>query len=162
MSFSRGRAVEAGVEIRAFRAADEAACEAILRGLPEWFGIEESLVQYVRDLSVYETFLAWEGDRLAGFLALREHGPWSAEIHVMAVHRDRHRRGIGASLVEEAERRLRQRGHEYLQVKTLGPSRPDASYGKTRAFYMARGFRPLEETALWGETNPCLIMVKRL
>jgi ribosomal protein S18 acetylase RimI-like enzyme len=154
--------MEAGAEIRPFRPADEAACEAILRGLPDWFGIEESLVQYVRDLSTCETFLAWRGETVLGFLALREHVPWSGEIHVIAVRKDEHRHGIGRILVEEAERRLRERRFEYLQVKTLGPSRPDASYDKTRAFYMARGFRPLEETALWGEANPCLIMVKRL
>ena len=27
---------------------------------------------------------------------------------------------------------------------------------------MAMGFRPLEENKLWGERNPCLIMVKHL
>ena len=50
-----------------------------------------------------------------------------------------------------------------LQVKTLGPSHPSEHYAATRQFYVARGFRPLEElTEIWGEDNPCLIMVKRL
>ena len=49
-----------------------------------------------------------------------------------------------------------------MQVKTLGPSKPDRRYAGTRRFYEALGFRPLEETALWGPENPCLIMVKRL
>jgi hypothetical protein len=51
---------------------------------------------------------------------------------------------------------------EYLQVKTLGPSWPDPGYERTRRFYEARGFVPLEEIhGLW-EHNPCLILVKRL
>ena len=52
---------------------------------------------------------------------------------------------------------------EYLQVKTLGPSHPDENYASTRAFYLAMGFRPLEEFKhIWDEHNPCLIMVKKL
>jgi hypothetical protein len=49
-----------------------------------------------------------------------------------------------------------------VQVKTLGPSRPDANYARTRLFYEASGFQPLEELhGLWG-VNPCLIMIKVL
>ena len=62
-----------------------------------------------------------------------------------------------------AEAWLREQAVEYLQVKTLGPSREDAGYARTRAFYIALNFRPLEELKqLWDEHNPCLIMVKRL
>jgi len=59
-------------------------------------------------------------------------------------------------------RSTRDAGVEYLQVKTLGPSRPDDNYAATRAFYESVGFRPLEETSLWGDVNPCLFMVKKL
>jgi hypothetical protein len=46
-------------------------------------------------------------------------------------------------------------------VKTLGPSRPDVGYDKTRAFYLAYGFRPLEEfPLLWDPANPALQLVK--
>lgn len=38
-----------------------------------------------------------------------------------------------------------------------------STYGRTRRFYQACWFRPLEElAAIWGEENPCLIMVERL
>jgi GNAT superfamily N-acetyltransferase len=98
-----------------------------------------------------------------GFLALKLHTEAAAEIYVMGVRPGSHRRGIGTALLEAAEAFLRERGVEYLQAKTLGPSHPDAGYAATRGFYAARGFRPLEElTALWGEENPCLIQVKRL
>jgi coenzyme F420-0:L-glutamate ligase/coenzyme F420-1:gamma-L-glutamate ligase len=46
-------------------------------------------------------------------------------------------------------------------VKTLGPSRPDREYGRTRAFYEALGFVALEELHdLWDEDNPALILLK--
>lgn len=68
----------------------------------------------------------------------------------------------GRALVEYAEQMLRSRSVEYLEVKTLGPSRPNEHYERTRGFYFTLGFRPLEENQLWGEFNPCLIMIKHL
>jgi hypothetical protein len=50
-----------------------------------------------------------------------------------------------------------------MSVKTLGPSHPDGGYANTRRFYRACGFLPVEELhGLWGEGNPCLVMVKPL
>ena len=74
-----------------------------------------------------------------------------------------HRRGLGRRLLGKAEEALRADGIRLLQVKTLGPSRPNAAYARTRAFYAALGFLPLEEiVGLWGEDNPCLLLVKCL
>ncbi len=74
-----------------------------------------------------------------------------------------HRRGIGRQLLDEAERLLIDDDGEYLQVKTLSPSRSDDGYHRTWAFYFARGFRPLEEFPdLWGPEQPALQMVKAL
>ncbi len=65
--------------------------------------------------------------------------------------------------MERAQAWLKCQGVEYLQVKTLGPSSPDDHYEKTRAFYLAMGFRPLEEfRRIWDEANPCLIFIKSL
>jgi hypothetical protein len=51
-------------------------------------------------------------------------------------------------------------GHH--QVKTLGPSDPDAGYQLTRRFYAGVGFQPVEEIhGLW-PGSPCLIMIKYL
>jgi GNAT superfamily N-acetyltransferase len=81
----------------------------------------------------------------------------------MAVRPEAHFRGLGRALVEAAEAHARGLGVEYLQVKTLGPSRPDENYAATRRFYTSAGFRPLEEfSRIWDEQNPCLVLVKRL
>jgi GNAT superfamily N-acetyltransferase len=133
-------------------------CEDVLRDLPEWFGIEDATTAYIRDVADLPTFAIGED----AFLSLKLHTPRAAEVYVMGVRRDRHAQGLGTALVHAAEEYLRARGVEYLQVKTLGPSDPDAGYERTRRFYEARGFVPLEEIhGLW-EHNPCLILVKRL
>ena len=107
--------------------------------------------------------LALVDDRVVGFLTIKHHGKYAAEIHAMGVHPENHRQGIGRALVDRAEEVLRQQGIEYLQVKTLSPSRPNIEYAQTRAFYAAMGFRPLEELKeLWDKENPCLQMVKWL
>lgn len=138
------------------------ACERLLRSLPGWFGIEEAIVHYASVLETYETSVAMAGDEIAGFITIKRHNPFAAEIYVIAVREALHRHGIGRRLVAHAERRLRAESVEFLQVKTLGPSRPSEHYEATRRFYEALGFRPLEEsTAIW-PGNPCLIMVKKL
>jgi coenzyme F420-0:L-glutamate ligase/coenzyme F420-1:gamma-L-glutamate ligase len=131
--------------------------EAVLRDLPEWFGIEESTAAYIRDAASLPTF-AVEPD--AGFLCLKEHTTRAAELYVMGVRREQQRRGIGRALVAAAESWCRANGVGYLHVKTLGPSRPSPGYDATRAFYEAMGFVALEELhGLWGD-NPALILLK--
>jgi GNAT superfamily N-acetyltransferase len=138
-------------------------CVPILRLLPDWFGIEAAILNYGREIETLPTFLARSGDRVIGFLSLKPHTPYAAEILVMAVRPEAARRGIGRALVEAAEAYARGLGIEYIQVKTLGPSRPDEGYARTRAFYQAVGFRPMEEfSQIWDKDNPCLILVKRL
>jgi GNAT superfamily N-acetyltransferase len=133
-------------------------CEQVLRDLPEWFGIEEATSAYIRDVAALPTF----GIGSDAILALKLHTPRAAEVYVMGVRRARHGQGLGTALIVAAEEYLRAHDIEYLQVKTLGPSDPDAGYARTRAFYEARGFVPLEELhGLW-EDNPCLLLVKRL
>ncbi len=138
-------------------------CEPILRALPDWFGIEEAIVHYVEAIEGLPTFTAVVDGHVAGFISVKRHNDYSAEMYVLGVRPENHRRGIGRALVERVESWLHDEGVEFLQVKTVGPSRPCPSYDRTRAFYEAMGFRPLEEfKTLWNEANPCLVMVKRV
>jgi GNAT superfamily N-acetyltransferase len=134
-------------------------CESILRSLPDWFGIESAIVDYVDAVAALPTFAV--GDD--AFLALKLHFPTAAEVYVMGVRSERHRQGLGTVLIRAAEEFLSAAEVEYLQVKTLSGSRPDPHYARTRRFYEAVGFRPLEELPeLWDPSNPCLILVKHL
>ena len=138
-------------------------CERILRALPDWFGIEASIQHYLAAIPDLPTFLAKAQAQTVGFLSLKQHNPWAAEVYVMGVLPGYQQAGIGRALLTQAEEFARSQKIEYLQVKTLGPSNPDAGYAKTRAFYSAMGFRPLEEfSQIWDENNPCLVMIKKI
>ncbi len=138
-------------------------CESVLRALPDWFGIEEAIQHYVREIEALPTLLAVREGSVLGFLTLKHHSPWATELYVMGVLPQVHRQGIGRALLVHAEAELRRQGVEYLQVKTLAPAHPDPGYARTRAFYAAQGFRPLEVfPTLWDAENPCLLLIKFL
>lgn len=89
-------------------------CEPILRLLPKWFGIELAIVHYVQEIDHLPTLLALNQKQVVGFLSIRQHNEFAAEIYVMAVHPQFHRQGIGWQLVEAAEKELRKLGIEYF------------------------------------------------
>lgn len=148
------------VTIRPLQPGESPACEAVLRALPDWFGIESSLLQYVADSQRYPTWLALHGPQVIGFVTLNRHFPEAGEIHCLAVRPEFHDRGVGRALVQTVEQALRISGAGFMQVKTMGPSRPSESYARTLAFYRAVGFVPLEEIhGLWGR-HPVLAVDK--
>jgi ribosomal protein S18 acetylase RimI-like enzyme len=137
--------------------------DGLLRELPEWFGIEQSIRDYVDAARVLPTVAARVGNAVAGVCLVRRHNDLAAEIELLAVDRSMHRQGIGRGLVAAVVDELAADGVELLQVKTRGPSGISEPYARTRAFYRALGFVPLEErTDIWGPENPCLILVKPL
>lgn len=137
--------------IRPLTPGEASECERIPRELPGWFGIPSAIEEYRRSLDHLDTYVALVDGRVAGFLALKLLTPATAEIHVMAMGRKYHRRGIGRALVEAAERWALERSFEYLTVETLGPSREDPDYHQTRQFYLAVGFAP-PPVSSWSST----------
>ena len=151
------------VQIADFTEDDRAACSAILRGLPEWFGIEEANLAYIEILGRIPTAVAHIDQQVVGFIALEQSNSKSMEIHVMAADRSLHNRGIGTLLVNWAQEQCREARVPWLHVKTRGPSTPDPYYELTRAFYFAKGFDALfESLTLWGPSDAALILVKKL
>jgi GNAT superfamily N-acetyltransferase len=136
-------------------------CREILATLPTWFGLPESVARYVAEADANPTVVATRDGGDVGLLSLVVHTPYAAEISVMGVRPEHHRRGAGTAMLAAAEGWLASRDIEYLQVKTLSPRHPDPGYATTRAFYHARGFRPLEEfPELWGADQPALQLIK--
>ncbi|MEE4276630.1 MAG: hypothetical protein V2J16_12285, partial [Thermoleophilia bacterium] len=50
-------------------------CEDLLRGLPDWFGIEASIVEYRRTVEELPSFVAEVDGEPAGLLALKPTAP---------------------------------------------------------------------------------------
>ena len=140
-----------------------AVCDAILQVLPEWFGIPEANAHYVETAETHPGVVASVGAADVGITTLEQHSEHAAEVYLMAVAPSHHRQGIGTAMLRHVEARLAAMGVEFLQVKTLSERQPDAGYDKTRRFWLASGFRRLEEfPTLWGPDNPALQLVKSL
>ena len=144
------------------RGHDQAGAELILRALPAWFGIDEAVVQYVADAGRLPGYLARDNGTTVGIALVNRHYPESAEIHLIAVHPDHHRRGIGSALLRALTADLALDGVRMLQVHTVGPSFPDAGYERTRAFYLRNQFVPLQEFDQLDWAGPTQILVAAL
>ncbi len=139
-------------------------CGDILSSIPEWFESEEANQIYRRRIRNQIALVVKKEGRAVGFLGLEDHNPYTSEIYVFGIRKGYQRHGLGRELVSMVTEELRKHPEKkYLTVKTLGESRPDPFYEKTRAFYRKMGFLPLEEMkTLWSENNPCLFMIKDL
>ncbi len=135
----------------------------VLEALKEWFEVDESREQYIRESADQPFFAAFDAeDKPAGFLCLKETGDATVELAVMGVLKDHHREGWGRKLFAEAKAYAASQGYSFMQVKTVRTGMyPD--YDITNAFYRSVGFRELEvlET-YWDEANPCQIYVMNL
>jgi GNAT superfamily N-acetyltransferase len=137
--------------------------EKVLRSLPNWFGIERAILDYIEGVSSTDYLAAYEKTLIVGFASLKKHFENSYEIYVMGVMPEYHRMGVGAYLLNESEKLLRKSNIKYLQVKTLSGDRIDSYYDQTREFYLKNKFIPLEiHPTLWGQENPCLQLIKNL
>lgn len=135
---------------------------SVLAALPEWFGLPESTAKYVRGCASAPFWAAMADGRTEGFIALRQTAPRTAEIYVMGVRPDSHRKGVGRRLFRALARYAREKGYAFLQVKTVQEGKYPA-YDRTNAFYKAMGFMELEcFPTLWDEWNPCQVLILAL
>ncbi|NLG21346.1 MAG: GNAT family N-acetyltransferase [Actinomycetales bacterium] len=144
------------------RGQDPEATRRILAGLPSWFGIPAANEHYVTAAGEKDSYLARVGGATVGVALVDRHFPETAEIHLIAVAPEHHGSGVGSALVDALESDARADGARLLEVKTVGPSHDDEGYAATRAFYLARGFLPLEEFQRLDWDGPTVIMVKPL
>jgi ribosomal protein S18 acetylase RimI-like enzyme len=134
----------------------------VLEALPDWFAVEESREEYINDSADRSTFVAYDGDKPAGFLCLKETGKETVELAVMGVLMEYHRQGIGRQLFDKAKTFAVEKGYEFIQVKTVKMGMYD-DYDATNRFYQALGFKEFEVfPMLWDEANPCQIYVMGL
>ncbi len=139
-----------------------AVARTVLEGLTDWFAVEESREQYIREAAERLTFAAFDGDAPVGFLCLKETGKATVELAVMGVLPDFHRKGAGKALFTAARACAARKGYGFMQVKTVRMGcYPD--YDATNRFYQSLGFQEFEcIPTLWDELNPCQIYVMAL
>ena len=138
-------------------------CKEIIESLPNWFGLDSANKEYIERSAETDFFTAYMFGKEVGFFSIISHFPQTSEIYVCGILPDFHRLGIGRKLLQAAEEDLRKKKKKFLTVKTLSSSHPDKGYAKTREFYQACGFVPVEEfKELWSKEHPCLFLVKTL
>jgi len=142
-------------------ALDADACDAIVRGLPAWFGDAGGIADCARAVRTENGLVAVEDGEVLGFIT---HGPRQGSAHEitwMAVRADRRGGGIGTALVAALVGRL-PAGTRSLLVKTVSDrdGDPGPEYSQTRGFYLARGFMPVAELDIWGPENPCQVLAR--
>ncbi len=134
----------------------------ILKALPEWFGIPESMEEYIQDSAGKPFFCARINKKNIGFLYLKQTGKDTMELAVMGVLKEYHRNGIGHALFEYAKKEICKKGYSFIQVKTVQMGKYE-SYDKTNQFYLSLGFKEFEVfLSLWDEWNPCQIYIMAL
>ncbi|MDD7516254.1 GNAT family N-acetyltransferase [Ruminococcus flavefaciens] len=134
----------------------------VLEALKDWFEVDESREQYIRESADRIFIAAKENNEYVGFLCLKETGRDTVELAVMGVLMEYHRSGIGRQLFEKAKAIAVSEGYSFMQVKTVQMGKyPD--YDKTNLFYISCGFKEFEVfPEYWDEDNPCQIYVMAL
>lgn len=155
-----------GIQIVRIRDDDKKSCctRDILTKLPEWFGNEQAVEEYVERVREYPYWAAMDGTgRCIGFFSVKIHYQHTGDIFVCGVLPEYQHEGIGKALYDMVEQYFIGQGCNYVIVKTLSDTVDFKPYAQTRDFYRSVGFEPLITlTEMWDEDNPCLIMIKLL
>lgn len=134
----------------------------VLEALKDWFEVDESREQYIRESADRIFIAAKENNEYVGFLCLKETGRDTVELAVMGVLMEYHRSGIGRQLFEKAKAIAVSEGYSFMQVKTVQMGKYH-DYDKTNLFYISCGFKEFEVfPEYWDEDNPCQIYVMSL
>jgi ribosomal protein S18 acetylase RimI-like enzyme len=155
-----------GLSIRALAPDDAEACDAIILSLPYHFGSEPGRVMCAAAVRSQWGLVAVEGDRVVGFCTVVRHYDESAEITWLAVHADRRRHGVGASLIETLAGMLAAERRRLLFALTVsasdGPDEIENGYDATRAFYRSTGFLETRDLpGLFGEDGDTPVLMVR-
>lgn len=135
--------------------------ERVLRDLPNWFAIEDALIEYAKDACDLDTYIISLKDEDLGFLTIKETSAFSIELYCLGLFSKARGMGLGRILVDEVLYLYKER-FRFCQVKTLDEGL-DKYYDQTIGFYKSLGFVKLETIKeIWGEDNPCMIMIKSL
>lgn len=153
------------IDLRKLAPDDAPACDAIIAGLPHFFGDADGIRDCAAAVRSQPGVVATMDDRVAGFLTTLRHNDESAEITWMAVHANQRRRGIGSMLMDDAVPRLAADGVRMLCVLTAAESQEGPvvadGYEGTRRFYRKNGFVPLRDIELRSWNSGAALVLAR-
>jgi ribosomal protein S18 acetylase RimI-like enzyme len=133
------------VNIRPMTAYDKPVIMAILKDTPEFEPDEVPVAEEVLDSCLinpsegYQSFIAEEDGEVGGYICFGSTPLTAAtwDVYWMAVARSKRGRGLGRSLLNEAERSIKKAGGKLVLIETS--SKPN--YLPTRRFYRKNGYR---------------------
>ena len=132
----------------------------VLNNLPEWFGIPESIDEYVENVKNLHFWIEKDKNIIKGFIALKENSNYTCEIYVIGILKQYQNSGIGKSLFNEFYKYAKNNNYEFIQVKTVKEGFYNC-YDITNKFYKSLGFKEFEcFPTLWDKSNPCQIYIK--
>lgn len=134
---------------------------SVLEVLPEWFGNEEAIIQYVEESKEQIVLAAFDlyGNSIA-CICLKETSKAVLEVSVIGVRKDYQRKGIGKLLMSIATKYAADNCYRLLQVKTIEEGH-FVTYDQTNEFYKSQGFFKFEVfPSLWSEEHPCQVYTK--
>ena len=152
------------LEVRAATAEDVAGCQAVVRGLPDFFtpDVPDTVAA---DMARHGSWVVDAGGEVAGFAVVARRSPAAAELVWAAVAARRRGWGLGTRLVEHVLAELAAGGVRLVEVKTLDRSAGYAPYEATLGFWEARGFvqvDTIDPLPGWRPGNPSAIYVAAL
>jgi len=93
-------------------------CTEVLRDLPEWFGLEDSLLEYVKNVTKYPFFVSYLDGEVVGFYSLREENKSCLDMYVLGIKKKYHGLGYGTLLQDYVTKYAINKGYDYLMVLT--------------------------------------------
>ena len=104
----------------------EEACRALIKSLPDWFGLPRVNIQYIKEAGNYKAIGYKCDDDIVGMIVIKSDYDEDQtqdvfNIHWMGIDPDYHRQGIGKKLVAALCAKAREAGVETVTVETLNP-----------------------------------------
>ena len=133
----------------------------IMNSLPKWFSPPDDIVRKSVSHRDMPFFAAFDDTKVIGFIALKVHNEYTADMYNLGVLEEYHRQGVCHAILMAVESYCKENGYKFITVKTLDSSSQYEPYKRTRAFYFKNGFYSLEMfPLLWDKENPCLFLAK--
>ncbi len=134
-------------------------CQAIVRGLPDFF-TEDVPEKIANDLDAHHGWVITKDDGVVGFAVVDYRSSRAAEVLWMAVRHDQRNQGVGATLLEHVLGALAADNVALVETKTLDAAAGYEPYIATRTFWEHNGFvhvDTIDPLPGWQPGNPAAI-----